>query len=121
MRPARRRYVFEATEPGMAAHLSWLRAPVRPETVARDLGLHLMRFVLMEHLLDRQEVLGFLRGLAEPLAAFTDELERHAAAVGPGTGHPRLALEHGVAVHRASLDWTERTIAALRAASALAS
>jgi Chain length determinant protein len=27
--------------------------------------------------------------------------------------HPRLAIDHGLAVHRASLQWAERTIAAL--------
>lgn len=112
---ARPRYVYEPTEPGVAAHVSWLRAAVRPETAPRDLGLHLMRFVLMEHQLPRLEVLAFLRDLADALAAFTAELERHAAAAEPRSGHPRLAIDHGLAVHRASLDWTERTIAALSA------
>ena len=57
----RPRRVYEPTQAGRAAHVSWLRAPVAPATVARDLGLHLMRFVMMEHLFSREEVLGFLR------------------------------------------------------------
>ena len=116
---ARPRHVYEATELGVETHASWLRAPVRFDTVARDLGLHLMRFVMMERLLPPDEVLSFLRDLADALAAFVAELERHAAAAGSGVGHVRLALDHGLAVHRASLQWTERAIAALSAASPL--
>src|SRR5215471_11444703 len=119
-RQARPRHVYEPTEPGVAAHLSWLRAPVKPEAAARDLGLHLMRFALMEHLLAPAEVVAFLRDLADALAGFTAELERHAAAADPGSVHARLALDHGLAVHRASLGWTETAIAALTAAPALA-
>jgi DNA-binding PadR family transcriptional regulator len=113
---ARPRHVYEPTEPGVAAHMSWLRVPVMPDTVARDLGLHLMRFVMMEHTLPRNQVLSFLRDLADALAAFTAGLQQHAAATDPRDGHARLALDHGLAVYRASLDWTERTIAALSAA-----
>jgi len=36
---ARHRRVYEATEAGRAVNLSWLRTPVEPATVARDLGL----------------------------------------------------------------------------------
>ena len=111
----RPRHVYEPTELGVAAHLSWLRAPVRPETAARDLGLHLMRFVMMEQLLSPDETLTFLRDLAAALAAFVAELERHAAVAGSGVGHVRLALDHGIEVHRASLRWAEATIAALSA------
>ena len=109
---ARPRHVYEPTELGTAAHLSWLRAPVRPETAARDLGLHLMRFVLMEHVLAPAEVLSFLQGLADAMAAFTAELEQ-AAASAAASGHAGLALDHGLVVHRASLAWTQRTVAAL--------
>src|SRR5579862_2348858 len=42
---ARHRRVYEPTQAGRVAHLSWLRTPIEPSTVARDLGLHLMRFV----------------------------------------------------------------------------
>jgi DNA-binding PadR family transcriptional regulator len=117
---ARPRHVHEPTELGVAVHMSWLRAPVRPGTVGRDLGLHLMRFVMMEHVLPTDQVTSFLRDLADALAAFTADLQQHAEATGQGSGHPRLALDHGLAVYRASLDWTERTIAALSAAPAVA-
>ncbi len=51
------------------------------------------------------------------MAAFTAGLERYAADAGQlGDRHPGLALDHGLAVHRASLGWTRQAIAALRAA-----
>jgi hypothetical protein len=77
-----------------------------------------MRFVMMEHLFRPEEILTFLRSLADALTAFTAELERYAAAADPGDRYPRLALDHGLAVHRASLRWTQHTIAALSAVHA---
>jgi hypothetical protein len=74
-----------------------------------------MRFVMMEHLLPPEEVLTFLQDLADALTALTTQLERYAVA-DLTDRHPRLALDHGLAVHRASLQWTEHTIAALSAA-----
>jgi DNA-binding PadR family transcriptional regulator len=112
--PARHRRGYEPTPAGRAAHLSWLRAPVTPATVARDLGLHLMRFVLMEHQLPREDVLVFLHDLAGALAEFTAGMERYSAAgTPPGHEHARLAVEHGLATHRASLRWAEHAIRAL--------
>ena len=116
---ARRRRVYEPTAAGRAAHADWLRAPVDVSTVARDLGLHLMRFVMMEHAASREEVLGFLGNLKDALATFTEGLERYAVATGQlNDRHPGLALDHGVAVYRASLRWTRHTITALRGAPA---
>ncbi|MBV9205284.1 MAG: PadR family transcriptional regulator [Actinobacteria bacterium] len=115
---ARHRRVYEPTQTGRAAHASWLRTPVDPATVSRDLGLHLMRFVMMEHLLPRDEVLGFLQDLTDALAAFTAELEHYTATADLSGRHPRLALDHGISVHRASLHWAQRTIAELAAAPA---
>ena len=113
---ARHRRVYEPTQTGLAAHLGWLRTPVEPATVGRDLGLHLLRFVMMEHLFSRDEVLGFLRDLVAALTAFTAGLEQYVATADLGDRHPGLALDHGLAVHRASLQWAERTIATLSAA-----
>ena len=115
---ARRRRVYEPTETGRATHLTWLRTPIERSTVSRDLGLHLVRFVMMEPSFSRNEVLAFLGDLREALAAFTAELERYAAAPNVGGRHPRLALDHGLAVHRASLDWAGHAMAALSAAPA---
>jgi DNA-binding PadR family transcriptional regulator len=112
---ARQRHVYEPTAAGQAAHVAWLRAPIEPATVSRDLGLHLMRFVMMEHVFSREEVLGFLDDLEKGLAALTADLERYAGIAPVDDLHPRLALDHGVAVHRASLQWAGHAIAVLRA------
>jgi hypothetical protein len=74
-----------------------------------------MRFVMMEPEFSRDEVLGFLDELRDALAAFTADLERYAAVPQAGGRHPYLALDHGLAVHRASLQWAGNAIAALRA------
>lgn len=115
---ARHRRVYEPTQAGRDIHMTWLRTPAEPATVARDLGLHLMRFVMMEHAFAREEVLGFLGDLQDALAVFTAGLERYAAIGSFDDRHPRLALDHGLAVYRASLQWAEDTIAELRAAPA---
>src|SRR6516164_9750035 len=48
--------LYQVTEAGRAVHLDWLRQPVTPDTVVADLGLHIMRFALMEHNLPREAV-----------------------------------------------------------------
>ena len=111
--------MYEPTVAGRAVHATWLRTPIEVSTVARDLGLHLMRFVMMEHASSREEVLGFLSDLQGALAAFTAGLEQYAAAADQaGDRHPGLALDHGLAVYHASLEWTAHAIAELRAAPA---
>lgn len=110
---ARHRRVYELTQAGRAAHVTWLRMPVEPATVSHDLGLHLMRFVMMEHMVPREEVLRFLHDLKDALAAFIAELERYPAVAHVNEIHPHFALDHGRAVHRASLHWAEYTIVAL--------
>jgi PadR family transcriptional regulator, regulatory protein AphA len=111
--PGRRRSVYQATPAGWAAHESWVRTPVETASVARDLGLHLMRFVMMEPLLTRDEVLDFLCGLRDALAALVAQLERYTGAATFEGLHPGLALDHGIQIYRASLDWAEHAIASL--------
>jgi DNA-binding PadR family transcriptional regulator len=116
----RKRRIYHATTAGIAAHVAWVRQPVRPATVAQDLGLHLMRFVFLGGLLPRDEVLAFLGSLADALDTLVGDLERFAEAAAAGSAavtgegaYPALALEHGIAVHRASLAWARRTRRAL--------
>jgi DNA-binding PadR family transcriptional regulator len=108
--PSRRRYVYHITEQGRAAHVAWVRRPVDPATISADLGLHLMRFVMMERLLPRAEVLAFLASLRDGLAAFLDGLEGYASAASFEDRHSPLALDHGIAMFTASLAWAKRTI-----------
>jgi DNA-binding PadR family transcriptional regulator len=112
----RPRKLYRVTEAGRAAHVDWLRRPFDQASVANNLGLHIMRFAMMQGKLDRQEVLAFLKDLAEGLRAFIDGVERYLAEeVPPGRIYAALALQHGVAVHRASLAWAREAIATLDA------
>jgi DNA-binding PadR family transcriptional regulator len=105
--------VYHATGAGRAAHLEWLSQPVVPATVGSDLGLHLMRFAMMEHELPRADVLAFLEGLADALAGFVAGLERYVASGAEPDRHAQLALEHGIIMHRASLRWARSALAEL--------
>jgi len=106
--------LYHATDAGRAAHLDWLRRPVDPAIVVQDLGLHLMRFAMMENELEREEVLAFLKGLAAALDGFVSGVEQYVASGAQSARrHAELALEHGIAVHRASLEWTRSAMAAL--------
>jgi DNA-binding PadR family transcriptional regulator len=110
---SRRRFVYHITEPGRVAHAAWVRQPVNPDTITSDLPLHVMRFVMMERLLPRADVLAFLSDLRDALAAYLDELEGYAAATDFPDRHSPLALDHGVATYTASLAWTKRTLITL--------
>ena len=107
---ARGRRVLQATTQGRAEHATWVREPVDPETIGRDFRLHLMRFVMMEALLAPAEILAFLHSLRDALETSLSALERYRANADPPGRHPRLALDHGAAVHRASLTWVNNTI-----------
>jgi DNA-binding PadR family transcriptional regulator len=113
----REQRLYHATEAGRAAHLDWLRQPVDPDTVSSGLGLglYVMRFVMMENELDREEVLAFLKGLADALEGFISSLERYVAASAPtDRKHGLLALQHGIVVHQASLEWARSALASLQ-------
>lgn len=105
-RGQRARRLYRLTEAGRAAHQAWLREPVDKGAVPNDLGLHLMRFAMMQDTVERAYVLEFLRDLEEGLAMFIERVRSHLATeIEPGRTHAVLALEHGIAVHQASLDW----------------
>jgi hypothetical protein len=94
--------------------LDGMRQPVVPAIVGNDLGLHLMRFALMESHLPRAAVLAFLADLENALDSFVSAMERYlASGAQSGRPHAELAIEHGIAVHRASLEWTRSALAAL--------
>jgi DNA-binding PadR family transcriptional regulator len=106
--------LYQVTETGRAVLLEWLRKPVVPETVGTDLGQHLMRFSLMEKYLERGEVIAFLTELGHALDGFVRGMEQFTASrQGVLGGHALLAVEHGIAIHRASLEWVGTAMAAL--------
>ena len=106
--------LYHVTQAGRAAYLDWLRQPVVQATVGADLGLHLMRFALMENELPREAVLAFLKDLANALDGFVSGMEKYVSAGAQSSRqHAELALLHGIAVHRASLEWARSAVAAL--------
>ena len=108
--------MYHVTDAGRAAHVDWLRQPVVPATVGADLGLHLMRFALMENRLPRAAVRAFLKDLENALDSFVTAMERYVASgVQSGRPHAELAIKHGIAVHRASLEWARQALATLPA------
>jgi DNA-binding PadR family transcriptional regulator len=113
---SRPRRLYQLTEDGRQAHLGWVREPVVPETVAQDLGLHLLRFVMMANVLSPDAVIEFLSSLRAALAGFVTSLEQSARTADVrGNPYAALAVEHGLAVHRASLAWAEQAITRLAA------
>jgi DNA-binding PadR family transcriptional regulator len=111
----RHRQVYERTPLGRSVNEAWVRTPIEPSTIARDLGLHLLRFVMMEPLVSRDEVISFLHDLRDALEAFVAKLVRFSTTTELAGHHPMLALDHGTAVYRASLQWVNQAIVALSA------
>ncbi len=85
--------VYHVTDAGHAVHVEWLRQPVVPATVGADLGLHLMRFALMENHLPRAAVRAFLKDLENALDAFVTAMERYVAC-GAQAGRPARRTRH---------------------------
>ena len=106
--------LYQLTDAGLAVFLEWLRTPVVPETVGAELGQHLMRFSLMENYLERAEVIAFLADLGGALDGFVRGMEQFVALrQGVLREHALLAVEHGIVIHRASLEWVRSAMAAL--------
>ncbi len=105
---------YAPTASGRDAHLRWLREPVDKATVGRDLGIHLMRFGMAEQQLRPEEVLAFLRDLCDALESFITAMETYLRDTPLLGRHPALAIEHGLAVHQASLAWARSAIEQLR-------
>ena len=106
--------LYQLTDAGLAVFLEWLRTPVVPETVGAELGQYLMRFSLMEGYLERAEVIAFLADLGGALDGFVRGMEQFVALrQGVLREHALLAVEHGIVIHRASLEWVRSAMAAL--------
>lgn len=71
-------------------------------------------FSLMENYLERAEVIAFLADLGAALDGFVRGMEQFAASrQGTLREHALLAVEHGIAIHRASLEWVRSATVAL--------
>src|ERR1700722_13107963 len=72
--------MYHVTAAAHAAHVDWLRQPIAPATVGADLGLHLMRFALMEDRLPRAAIRAFLEDLENALDTFVTAMEHYLAS-----------------------------------------
>jgi PadR family transcriptional regulator AphA len=115
----RLRRLYQLTQDGRQVHIGWVREPVVPETVSQDLGMHLLRLVMMPNVLPEDAVVEFLTSLRAALAGFVASLEQQLTGTTDVGGNPyaQLAVEHGLAVHRASLAWAEQALSKLAADS----
>jgi hypothetical protein len=105
--------VYRATQQGMDLHREWLLRPVDPATIGNDLGMHLMRFAMMEAL-DKSEVAAFLTSLAAALDGFVSGMESYLATQEQwDSWFGTSAVRHGIAIHRASLEWAREALAGL--------
>jgi len=104
---------YSPTQAGRETHRRWLRQPVDQTTVGRDLGVHLMRFAMAEGELTPGETLAFLQDLGDALGQFITDMETFMRDTPMPGRHAALALEHGLAVHRASLLWVQHACASL--------
>jgi hypothetical protein len=73
-----------------------------------------LRFAMMDDRADRETARTFLADLASALEAFIAGVESYLASGGKTAGlFGALAVQHGIAVHRASLDWARSALSAL--------
>ena len=63
-------------------------------TVTQDPGLHLMRFVMMESNLEREEALAFLKALADALGDFVCSWSATSPQTHQRTGHGQKSRRH---------------------------
>jgi hypothetical protein len=106
----RRIRVYRTTDAGIELHREWLRRPVDPATIGNDLALHLMRFAMMGEL-DRSEVAAFLKSLVDALEGFVAGMESYLATQEQwDSWFGTTAVRHGIAVHRASLEWAREAL-----------
>lgn len=96
------------TSAGEKAVLSWLRTPLTPNEVERDMDAVLLRFAFMSGKLPLAEIQSFLTRLASELQAQAMRLAEYAGGeVDQLSPTGRLALSAGVARVRAYADWAQ--------------
>jgi hypothetical protein len=68
----------------------------------------------MENHLPRAAVEAFLKDLENALDSFVTAMDHYLASGAKASRpHAELAIQHGIAVHRASLEWTRSALATL--------
>jgi PadR family transcriptional regulator AphA len=109
----RRRRIFRLTPAGLSALERWLSAPVTRDDVVRGTDELMLRFGFIETALGEAEAVRFLQALQREVTNYLPELQRYLEATGdslPRSG--RLALEYGVHLYEALLQWSKQALTA---------
>ncbi len=116
-REARPRRVFSLTSAGEQALNAWLRQPVTREEIIRSNGAPILRFSLAGGRLAADEVVAYLRGWKQVLAAYVEELRGHQAALEAAAQvppHGLLALQNGLRGFECELGWIDDAMTQIR-------
>ena len=105
----RPRQVFTLSRRGKAALIDSLSGPASREDVIQRMEWLILRFSFMSGLVARENILDFLRTLAEETEGYLKVLEEEFRATGPWSFSGRAALEQGVEIYRATARWAKKT------------
>ena len=105
----RPRRVYHLTTKGRGALKRWLSATVTTDDVASRLPDLMLRFALMEGLLNRSEVSRFLATIAQAIDEHVSTIEPFLEAPHM-TQHGTLALQSGIEGLRACATWARRAL-----------
>jgi DNA-binding PadR family transcriptional regulator len=103
--------VFHLTPTGAEALRSWLQEPVTTDDMVRGVGVLMLRFAFMDHVLGPAHTVCFLRQFAEAITAYLPRLELYFSinsAKMPRSA--RLALGCGIQEYAMRLKWAESSI-----------
>ncbi len=111
----RRRKVFQLTPLGLTELEAWLANLIRREDVIRGAGELMLRFAFMDQLFPKAKIVAFLKMFEGELVSYVSWLkERLAEQTSDLTFTGRVALESGIDIYQARIDWTRRTLTMLR-------
>lgn len=113
----RRRQAFQLTAPGQRALLTWLRQPLTPADVERDMDGLALRLALTSQVLPPAAVARFLRAWRRAVEAHVERLEAFLAGQGSNlTLSARLAFESGLEGFRGHARWASGALRRLQRA-----
>jgi hypothetical protein len=108
----RRKKIYRLTAEGVTELKNWLLRPVTGEDVVRRVDELLLRFALMDEVVERSSLIEFLRSFERELKSYLPTLREYLKAAGaemPVSG--RLALECGIRGYESQLRWVRDALA----------
>jgi DNA-binding PadR family transcriptional regulator len=108
----RRRKIYRLSAEGVAALKKWLTRPVSNEDVIGGMDELLLRFAFMDQVVERSDLIEFLRALERELKSYVPALREYLKsqqAMLPTSG--RLALECGIRGYETQLLWVKDALA----------